>query len=191
MYTNINCDLAIECVQNRWDEIKAHCSIPMTEFLYMLKICITSTIFQFEEDYYQQIQGLSMGNSVAAVLGELVMEDFEVSLHKESLFIMLIYRRFVDDVFLLVHENDIYDLYSVFNSWCPCIQFTLELEQNNCLNFLDMTVVCDENKLFCKWYGKPTASGRYLNYLSVQPQIYKRNVVVNLARRINGLSDER
>ena len=53
-----------------------------------------------------------------------------------------------------------------------------------------MTAVRSENRLLCKWYQKPTASGRYLNYLSVQPAIYKKNVALNLARRAIGLTDQ-
>ena len=63
-------------------------------------------------------------------------------------------------------------------------------ENNNSLNFLDMTVVRTGNTFRCKWFQKATASGRYLNHLSVQPHIYKQSVVSNLAHRIVSLTDK-
>ena len=189
MYTNISVDLAIECVGSRWKEIEKFCSIPKDEFLYMLRVCVSSTVFQFEDKYYHQIQGLAMGGSASSVLAEIVMENLELTAHCSTPFLIYLYKRYVDDVYLIVHKNDINGIHQFFNSLCPDIQFTLEVENDGILNFLDMSVVRKDCNLFCKWFQKPTASGRYLNYLSVQPSAFKSNVVHNLARRAYCLSD--
>lgn len=189
MYTNISSDLALECVSRRWDEIGQHCSVPKDQFLYALKVCLESTVFQFEDKFFHQIRGLAMGGSVSAVLANIVMEDFELEILGTISFLILFYKRYVDDLFLVVHEDTVVPILHFFNSKNPSIQFTLEEEVNQSINFLDMTVSRVNNVLKCKWYQKPSSSGRLLNFLSVQPFIYKRNVVTNLAQRIFRLSD--
>ena len=190
MYTNISCDLAVQCVEKRWDEVSQHCSIPKDQFLYALSMCISSTVFQFEDCFYQQIKGLAMGGSVSAVLANIVMEDFEIEAHNYIPFLIFCYKRYVDDIFLIVHQNEVRSILQFFNSRDPSIQFTLEEEVDGGINFLDMTVMRTDNVVRCKWFQKQTSSGRYLNFLSVQPNIIKKNVVANLAHRIVGLSDE-
>lgn len=188
MYTNIPCELALQCVENRWDEIEMHCTIPKDQFLHMLKTCITSTVFQFEDVFYKQVSGLAMGQSTSAVLADIVMEDIELQIMERTPFLIYVYKRYADDSFLIVPRENINDILDVFNGVNPSVQFDLEVEQDQCLNFLDMTLMSKNGKIMCKWYQKATASGRYVNFLSVQPTAIKKNVALNLARRIICLS---
>ncbi|EFN74899.1 hypothetical protein EAG_11700, partial [Camponotus floridanus] len=41
-------------------------------------------------------------------------------------------------------------------------------------NFLEITIISDNNKLYFDWYHKPTFSSRYLNFLSQHPVCQKR-----------------
>lgn len=190
MYTNISVELAMECVQARWSEIENHCKIPQEHFCHMLKTCISSTVFQYEDSFYQQIGGLAMGGSISAVLANIVMEHIELLFLSTTPYFIYFYKRYVDDLFLCVKEDEILPILEFFNTFNPLIQFTSEIEENGCLNFLDMSLLRVNNKVLCKWYQKPTSSGRYANFLSVQPTSIKKNVAMNLARRIICLSDK-
>ena len=57
MYTNISVDLAIRCVEDRWEEIKNYCTVPKELFIHMLKECIFTTVFQYGGEFYQQVGG--------------------------------------------------------------------------------------------------------------------------------------
>ena len=52
---------------------------------------------------------------------------------------ILFYYRFVDDIFVILPENvDENELLRVFNNFPKHLRFTLEHEQNDKLNFLDV-----------------------------------------------------
>lgn len=76
-----------------------------------------------------------------------------------------------------------------FNGYNPHIQFTVEIENNNPLPFLDMLLVRHEDQnISTEWYQKPIASGRFLNYLSAHPPHQKLNMAANFISRVNKLS---
>ena len=153
-------------------------------------MCINSTVFKFGTTFYKKVNGLAMGGSVSSGLANIVMEDLEKDAHANIPFPILHYKRYIDDFFAIVRKEDTHPVLHFFNSRNPSIKFTLEEEVDRKINFLDMTVMRCGNVVKCKWYQKPISSGRYLNFLSVQPDTYKRNVVANLAQRIVRLSDQ-
>jgi len=52
------------------------------------------------------------------------------------------------------------------------------------LDFLDVTLMNNNNKLEFDWHRKPTFSGRVLNYLSHHPLAQKRGVIMSMIYRI-------
>ncbi|KYN16751.1 hypothetical protein ALC57_10948, partial [Trachymyrmex cornetzi] len=59
------------------------------------------------------------------------------------------------------------------------IQFTMEVDDDR-LNFLDVTLIINNNKIEFDWYHKLTFSGRYLNFLSHHPISQKRGTIAGL-----------
>jgi hypothetical protein len=43
----------------------------------LLDICLTTTYFQFEDKFYQQKEGMEVGNSLSPVVSNIFMEHFE------------------------------------------------------------------------------------------------------------------
>jgi hypothetical protein len=43
----------------------------------LLDICLRTTYFQFEDTFYQQKEGMAMGNSLSPVVSNIFMEHFE------------------------------------------------------------------------------------------------------------------
>ncbi|XP_031637551.1 uncharacterized protein LOC116349982 [Contarinia nasturtii] len=108
--------------------------------LYELtEVCINQSYFQFREVYYKQKDGLAMGLSLSPFLCNLFMVQVEERLKNYSLFPRF-YHRYVDDCIAIVAVNNINDSLELFNSICPEIQFTCEVEQNNQLPFLDLLI---------------------------------------------------
>jgi len=105
-----------------------------------------------------------MNSPVSPIIANIVMEDIEKRAHNNLMFEMLFYYRYVDDIALAVprDKSKILDLY---NSIHPRLQLTLEIRGKS-LNFLDVTIINNNNILQFDYYTKPTFSGRFLNYLS-------------------------
>ena len=76
------------------------------------------------------------------------------------------------------------------NSQHPCIQFTIEKEQNNHIDFLDMTVYHADKVLQTKWHIKPTNTFLYTNHSSESPTSYKKNAIRALYTRSQKLTSE-
>ena len=79
---------------------------------------------------------------------------------------------------------------NTFNSYHQNLQFTHELQRNNSIKFLDMTLISSDNHIITNWFQKPTASGRFINYFSNHPLQQKMNIVYNLIGRAILLSHE-
>ncbi|XP_011883882.1 PREDICTED: uncharacterized protein LOC105571024 [Vollenhovia emeryi] len=59
------------------------------------------------------------------------------------------------------------------------------------INFLDTTIIRNNENLLTNWFRKPSFSGRYINFYSNHPIKYKTNIITNLVDRAILLSDER
>ena len=74
------------------------------------------------------------------------------------------------------------------NSLYNRLKFTLEFGDDK-INFLDITIINNNNLIEFDWYHKPTYSGRYLNFLSSHPLSQKRDIIIGMIDRVFLLSD--
>ena len=94
------------------------------------------------------------------------------------------YKRYADDTFLVFkHKNQVELFRTYLNAQHPNIQFTSEIEINNQLNFLDMTVSHTNGTLSTRTYRKPTHTGLGTHYTSFIPHSYKTNSIHTLLHR--------
>ena len=70
------------------------------------------------------------------------------------------------------------------NSLHPNLKFTLEIEQNGKLPFLDICIEYHETTLSSTWYCKPTDTGLILNFHAMTPRSYKRSVILGFVYQI-------
>ena len=85
----------------------------------------------------------------------------------------------------MININDVDTLLKMANSLHRNLEFTMELESEGALSFLDMKIVRHQDSLETKWFTKPTDTGLMLNFHSLAPTQYKRNVVEGTIHRIN------
>ncbi|XP_068990167.1 uncharacterized protein [Neodiprion pinetum] len=94
------------------------------------------------------------------------------------------------DTIAAVPETELNRVLELFNSFEENIQFTMEVEQNGCIPFLDIMVERSNNHLKTNWYTKPTSSGRILNFCSNHPMSQKVGMIHGLLDRMFRLSSE-
>ncbi|XP_062533790.1 uncharacterized protein LOC134202820 [Armigeres subalbatus] len=189
LFTNISIDRIIQSIIHRWKDIKQGTQINLDLFLEMVELCVNNSCFRFRDKYYQQTFGTAMGSPLSPILADYVMEDLLDVAKQRLSFTIPILKKYVDDLFLVLPKTEVQNTLDVFNEYDQHIQFTVELEKNGSLPFLDTIVIHREDGgMNTKWYSKPISSGRLLNYHSFHPTTMKLNVANNLIKRITQLT---
>ncbi|KAJ8909998.1 hypothetical protein NQ315_003526 [Exocentrus adspersus] len=162
----------------------------------LLTLCIKTTYFQLENDFYQQDFGMAMGSSLSPIMSNIFMEHFEETYVKSYINKPKIWWRYVDDVFSIwPHGQDnLTDFLNFLNNIEPTIKFTLELEENNKLPFLDVMIskYTEINSNFqTNVYRKKTNTNRYLNFNSNHHLSIKKGVIKSLYDRAKLVSSNK
>ena len=148
------------------------------------------TFFQFDHQFYRQTFGTPTGSPISPTLADFVMQDLEAVIFDRLDFDIPVYFRYVDDTFLLIPKDKVLDTLTKFNSYHNRLQFTYEIENNNCLNFLNVLVIRNsDNSISTNWFRKNTFSGRFLNYFSSNPLHQKIGIIKSLVDSAISLSD--
>ena len=147
----------------------------------LIKICLESTFFQYNEKLYKQILGTPMGSPISVVIAEIVMQKIEKTILENTAYNINLWKRYVDDVLAIIPENSQDQLLNYINSVNSNIQLTLETEINKSLPYLDLEVLKQEDgALKFKVYRKPSHTGRLLNYNSSSHIAHKRSTIRSL-----------
>ena len=132
-----------------------------------------------------------MGSPVSAVYANLYMEEFEEQAIATATYKPKIWKRYVDDTFTVLGKDYVDAFLQHLNSQQPTIRFTMEIEKDNTIPFLDTSVSRDSNGLLTTTvYRKPTHTDQYLAYDSHHPQSVKRAIVKCLYDRAKHLTSK-
>ncbi|XP_055853213.1 uncharacterized protein LOC129916968 [Episyrphus balteatus] len=190
LFTNIPIQLALELVEKSWNIIKDHTRIPKSKFLEILRFCvIDNNYLEYDKIFYQQKQGVPMGSPASPILADIVMEALLDSVFDKIPNKPKLITKYVDDIFIILKSNHVSSTLIALNSFHPKIQFTVELENNGELPYLDVLVKRKNNRLVFDWYKKPTSSGRLINFNSKQPKHVIINTAKNFVNRVLDISD--
>jgi len=107
MYTNIPTDLVIKSIERRWNLIENKTLISIHEFLKAITIIINFTFFKFEKKIFKQIFGMLMGSPLSPILANIVLQDLEQEILTSNNIVVSFYFRYVDDIILSVHKDNL------------------------------------------------------------------------------------
>ena len=95
-----------------------------------------------------------------------------------------LYRRYVDDIFVLFKLNDHLKYFQeLLNSCRINMSFSMGTERQKKFSFLDIEVIREQGKFSTKIYRKPALSGVYSNFERILPSIYKFGMEYTLVYR--------
>ena len=90
----------------------------------------------------------------------------------------IIYKRYVDDIFVLFSSKEHLQLFvDHMNKQHKCLKFNSEAENDNSFSFLDIKITHHNQQFKTSVYRKPTFSGVFTHYESYLDQTYKKSLI--------------
>ena len=127
----------------------------------------------FDQEFYKQYDGLAMDSPLGPMLANLFLCYHEKIWLQScpSEFKPVIYRRYVDDTFLLFRsKHQIEKFRNYLNRQHKNIKFTSETENENSISFLDIKITRDNSKFMTSVYLKLNFSRVFTN-LKFHPEV--------------------
>ncbi|XP_031619415.1 uncharacterized protein LOC116338357 [Contarinia nasturtii] len=113
-------------------------------YMETAKLCMKMNYFEYRKRYFKIESGTSMGNPLSPLIAEAFMSKLEMEL-KEKDFIPRFWKRYVDDIFAIVKRDNVNTLLEILNNLYEGVNFTLEVETDNSIVFLDLMVQRNRN----------------------------------------------
>ena len=110
------------------------------DYIELTKICVGQNYFSFDNKFYKQDSGLSMGNPLSPFLANLFMSFLETHLIKAFPYMFKTWHRYVDDIVAIIPNKLIQDALKLLNIQDNSLKFTLETEIDGQLPFLDLKI---------------------------------------------------
>lgn len=190
MFTSIPIDHMIHLIKTRQNLIYSRYKVNfklLNEILVFL--LVDCAVFTWNGDAFKQRDSLAMGSPLSPILARILMTHLISTTLPSLKFIPKLIALYVDDSFWIVDKNEVNNILTKLNNYHPRIKFTVERETNECINFLDITIIREEGKIITNWYRKPFASLRILNYFSHHEKSCIIETASAFIRRIMLLSD--
>jgi hypothetical protein len=163
LFPSIPLDLALVCLDEYFVELKLGVRRRNT-YLNIAKTCMENTCFQFRDNFYKQLKGLSMGNPLSPFLANVFMSSMERKLSSSTIF-PRVWHRYVDNIIVVIQQDKMNDTLNFINSYHPTINFTPEFEIEGSLPFLELKINRDYDTggLSFKIYRKPNSTNKYID----------------------------
>ena len=186
LYTNIDHEEGAQACFEKLEQRKNK-MFPSIVIKELILIVLKSNVFRFCNSFYQQIKGTAMGTHHSPNYSNISMDKFERKLlseyQRKTGLSPIIWLRFIDDIFFIwtSDENSLNDFirfaqeFSQKSDMKSRIKFEVNISQNS-VNFLDVKVILDTDKLKTTLFTKPTDSHLYLNNSSCHPSHVIKNI---------------
>ena len=174
------------CVENLFQDRTHVDNLSKDSFRELLTRTMSESLILFDQKFYKQHDGVLMGSRLWTTLSSVFLCYHEKNWLQNcpSEFKPVIYRRYVDDTFLLFRsKHHIEKFLNYLNGQHKNIKFTSETENENSISFLGIKITRENNKFMTSVYRKPTSRGVFSNFGSFIPKSYKYNLRFTLLHR--------
>ena len=122
----------------------------------MLLLCAKDVHFLFEDEIYQETDGVAMGSPFGPILPGIFVVELETTIVPTLDNLLRKWKRYVDDTYCIVKTDSVNEILLKLNSFHMKIQIAYKVETNNMLPFLDVLVIRNNNNIETTVYRKPT-----------------------------------
>ena len=148
LFTNVPTEEAVEIIHRKLaeeEDLVERTPLSPERIAELLQVCLKSTYFSYNGEFYEQREGAAMGSPVSAVVANLYMEFFEELALELAPTRPRFWKRYVDDTCCIMQRDAMEPLLHHFNEVRPTIKFTMELEKDGSLPFLDTSLTRRED----------------------------------------------
>ena len=193
LFTSVPVQPALEVIKkllNEDQDLHKRTTMSTNHIMDLLEFCLRSTYFTHRGKFFEQVEGAAMGSPISPIVANLFMENFESRALQSSPNPPLLWKRLVDDTFVILKRAHKEEFLTHINSVDSNIQFTTEEPgPDGSLPFLDILISPDEEgRLKTSVYRKPTNTDQYLQWDSHHPISSKYSVVGTLFHRAKTIS---
>lgn len=128
--------------------------LDVSDIVILLEYVLSNDYFIYKDYIYKQIHGCAMGSPVSPVVANLCMEAIEDKAIADTTVPPRLWRRYVDDSFVIIKTDAISSFHENLNKVDPKISFTLENENNGEIAFLVTLVTRTNGTLTTDVYRK-------------------------------------
>ena len=150
LFTNIPVEETIDlCVENLFQDRTHVNNLSKDSFRELLTRTIPESLILLDQEFYKQHDGVAMGSPLGPTLanGFLCYHEKIWLQNRPSEFKPIIYRRYVDDTFLLFRSKlHIEKFRNYLNHQHKNIKFTSDTVNENSISFLDIKITRDNSK---------------------------------------------
>ena len=183
LFTNVDLEKTIIVTLERiCDRKEINTQITSPEMKELLIFCTKIVHITFDNQVYQQNDGVTMGPSLGPLLAGIFIVKLETRMIPILANMILNWRSFVDDTIGYVKNGSIDIILSKLNSLHTNIPFTYQIEEETKLA-LDVLLIRNRNFIEIKVYRKPTNNDIYLNWNSFAPNTWKCSTLRKLIKR--------
>ena len=188
LFTSVPIQPVVNIIQQRLandKELQQRTSMSINHIISLLKFCLKSTSFVFQGQYYQQMEGAAMGSPLSPIVANIFMENFEKEALDTAPHPPSLWKRYVDDTFVIQEEQYKNEFFHHINSIDNNITFTAETTKaDGSMPFCD-TLVTPQNdgSLATTVYRKPTHTNQYLQWDSLHPISNKHSIISSLSHK--------
>ena len=130
----------------------------------------TENTFIFQNKFYKQTDGCTMGGPLSVIMSDIFMTKLENDVVRP--FNPPFYKRFVDDCITKRKRNEHDKLFELINNYHRNIKFTIEIQPTK---FLDTKLINENGSYSTEVHRKETKLP--VNWSSKTPKRYKRNAI--------------
>ena len=185
LFTSIPLNETVDIAVNLIVDNNPNIRITKKELKTLFEFAISDTQILFDDNFYDQIDGVGISSPLGPVLANLFMGFHEKQWFSDFTYsIVLLYRRYVDDIICLFYcENDAIKFFDFLNTRHPNIKFTFEKQVDGKLAFLDILLSTTQDKISTSAFRKKSSIGLYTNFTSFTPFSYKIGLIKTLTHR--------
>jgi hypothetical protein len=184
LYPSMDIKTGLQLVQQFIEELDWQTKHRRQFLIKAMEFVLTKGYITFQEQIYQQTNGAAMGSPMIPPYANIFMYQLEkATVHKHTASgTLLLFKRFIDDVFIITKDSNITELQGELNSLRPFIKLTWTPPAKYC-NFLDIIVSIKNNKLHTNVYQKQLNTYAYLPFHSYHTKAQKKGFIKGEAIR--------